>query len=111
MDIYFAFILSIVGLAMTVKKDYPLIMDSTITNGTIIGFKKQSLNRLGKLTVANMFPYQVAVVKFQDRSGISREVISKFGDNSSQIGMPVKVIYSNSNPENAIIDEGVFHNL
>ncbi len=106
----FAFIISIVGLTMVVKKDYPLVMDSTITNGTIIGFEKQSLNRQGKLTIANMFPYQVAVVSFRDRNGISRKVISKFGDNGSQIGMPVKVIYSNSNPENAIVDEGAFHN-
>ena len=106
----FAFILSIVGLTMTVKKDLPLIMDSTITNGTIIGFEKRSLNRQGKLTIANMFPYQVAVVSFRDGSGKSRKVISKYGNNASQIGMPVKVIYSNRNPENAIVDEGMFHN-
>jgi len=95
---------------MAVKKDYPLVMDSTITNGTIVGFEKQSLNTQGKLTIANMFPYQVAVVSFRDSNGISRKVISKFGNNSRQIGMPVKVIYSNRNPENAIVDQGVFHN-
>jgi len=105
-----AFILSIVGLIMTVKKDYPLVMESTITNGTIVGFGKQSLNTQGKLTIANMFPYQVAVVSFRDSNGISRKVISKFGNNGRQIGMPVKVIYSNRNPENAIVDQGVFHN-
>jgi len=106
----FAFIFSIVGLAIALKKDYPLVVDSSITTGTIIGFEKKSLNRQGRLTIANMFPYKVAVVSFRDRNGISRKAVSKFGDNGSQIGMPVKVIYSNRNPENAIVDEGVFHN-
>jgi len=57
-----------------------------------------------------MFPYQVAVVSFQDRNGISRKVISKVGDNSRQTGGRVKVIYSNRNPEKAMVDNGAFHN-
>jgi len=68
-----AFIVSIVGLTLAVKKDYPLVMDSSITNGTVTRFEKRSLSTKGKLTVANMFPYKVAVVSFRDRNGISRK--------------------------------------
>jgi len=104
------FMLSVIGLAMAVQKDYPLLTDASTTDGTIIGFEKQSLNRQGRLTIAHMFPYQVAIVSFQDKNGIPRKVVSRIGNNSRQIGERVKVLYSNRNPENAMVDNGAFHN-
>ncbi len=106
----FAFVVSIIGLGIAVKRDYPLFIGSSVTSGNISSFEEKQLSTVGKLSAANLFPYKVAVVTFKDDQGILRKVLSRYGNSNSSIGDTVQVIYSRDNPDMAIIDQGLFHN-
>jgi len=106
----FVFIISIAGLAISVKNDYPLITNPIITTGNIVSFEGKHFSIVGRRNAGDMFAFNVAVVSFQDSKGVPRKVASKYGDTTRQIGEQVKVFYSRSNPDKAIIDLGIFHN-
>ena len=106
-----AFVVSIAGLGISILGNYPLWINSTKSTGIIVEYKAVHISsRSMSSSSSSTFETRLPIVEFTDHNGHSVKFESKYGHNSDQVGSVVPIIYSNADPQNAIVDLGIFHN-
>jgi len=105
------FLVSIIGLVLSIFGSYSLWINSTNSTGTIIGYNTIYMsNRSMSNSSSNSFGTRLPIIEFTDNSGENVNFEGKYGHSSDQKGTVVPIIFSNTNPKDAIIDLGKFHN-
>jgi len=104
-------VISFSGLALSAKSNYSLWFNATNSTGIITEYKTVYLsNRSMTDSSTSSFGSQLPVIIFTDLNGKGRQFEGKFGHNNDRKGEAVPIIFSNRNPEKAIIDLGNIHN-
>jgi len=107
----FGFIVSVGGLGLSVLGNYSLWLNSTNSTGVIVEYNTVHISeRSMRNSSSSSFETRLPMVKFTDHNGNSVNFEGKYGHSSDQKGKIVPIIFSNTNPKNAIIDLGRFHN-
>ena len=104
-------LISFSGLALSITSNYSLWFNSTKSTGIITEYKTVYLSERSRSNSSvSSFGIQLPVIMFTDLNGKKIQFDGKFGHSNDQKGEIVSIIFSNRNPENAIIDLGNFHN-
>lgn len=101
------FVYFMIGLGVAVRKDFPLWVSPSYAEGIVIGHKQaswQSRSSQGSHTTTAQLP----VVEFRTESGVPVVFTGNIGDRSTS--QTVRVIYSQEDPGNARVDNGLFWN-
>lgn len=103
------FVYFLVGLSISIKKNYPLWVSPVYTEGTIVDYENkswQSRTNGSLVTTSTKLP----VVEFQDAANVTIKFTDHIGHNSIGYKNKVPVIYSQDDPGNAKIDNGLLFN-
>jgi len=104
-------LISVAGLALSATSSYSLWFNATKSTGIITEYKTVYLsNRSMNDSSTSSFGTQLPVIIFTDLNGKDRQFEGKFGHSNDRKGETVPIIFSNTNPEYAIIDLGNIHN-
>jgi hypothetical protein len=101
------FVYFVIGLGVAVRNDYPLWVSPSYAEGTIIGHTQtswQSSSSQGSHTTTAQLP----VVEFRTVAGVPVVFTGNIGDRS--ISQTVRIIYSQEDPRNARVDNGLLWN-
>jgi len=100
------FVYFLIGLGISINKNYPLWVSPLHAEGTIVDYEDkswQSLTNGSYITTSTKLP----VVEFQDTANITIKFTDNIGHDSTNYKNKVPVIYSKQNPSNAKIDKGI----